>query len=63
MDETVTTSRSMAFSVKELAQRIGVSVAFLRLEIGRNHLRATRLGRRVLITHDEAQRYLAVNSK
>lgn len=63
MDEGVTTGKRMALSVKELAQRIGVSVAFVRLEIGRNHLRATRLGRRVLITHDEAQRYLAANSK
>jgi len=62
MDESVTSSKPMAFSVKDFAQRLGVSVAFLRLEINRKKLRATRLGRRVLITQQEAERYLTVNS-
>ncbi len=48
-----------AFSVKETARSLGVSPGFLRLEIERGRLQVTRLGRRVLITSGELERYLA----
>lgn len=48
----------IAFGIKETAQRLGVSSAFLRLEISRGNLNTIRLGRRVLITGPELERYL-----
>ena len=49
-----------AFSFKDAAEVLGgVSVGFLRLESLRGNLRVTRLGRRVLITAEELDRYLA----
>jgi excisionase family DNA binding protein len=49
-----------AFSIKEAAEILGgVSVGFLRLESLRGRLQVTRLGRRVLITAQELDRYLA----
>jgi hypothetical protein len=50
-----------AFDLPALAQKWMVSVPFLRLEIRRGHLRALRLGRRVLVAAEEARRYLAAN--
>jgi excisionase family DNA binding protein len=55
-----TLSCRKAFSLKEAAEALGgVSVGFLRLESLRGHLHVTRLGRRVLITAQELDRYLA----
>jgi excisionase family DNA binding protein len=49
-----------AFNLKEAAEALGgVSIGFLRLESQRGHLQVTRLGRRVLITAEELDRYLA----
>lgn len=49
-----------AFSLKDAAEALGgVSIGFLRLESQRGHLQVTRLGRRVLITAEELDRYLA----
>jgi excisionase family DNA binding protein len=45
------------------AEEIGVSLGFLRLEISRGKLQVTRLGRRVLVTKREIDRYLAENSQ
>jgi hypothetical protein len=56
--ETITQHR-MAFSIKELALAYGVSSGFLRLEIARGKLRPARLGRRVVISRNEAERYLS----
>lgn len=52
----------LAFGLAELARQLGVSIGFLRLEIGRGNLKPTRLGRRVLISAEEAKRYLAGNT-
>jgi excisionase family DNA binding protein len=49
----------MAFRISEAAVLIGVSTAFLRLEIARGNLKATRLGRRIVLTRAELERYLA----
>jgi excisionase family DNA binding protein len=40
------------FSVREVAGRYGVSEPFVRLEIQRGNLRASKLGRRVVIPID-----------
>lgn len=50
-----------ATGLRNLAEQLGVSVGFLRLEISRGRLLPTRLGRRVVVTADEARRYLAKN--
>jgi excisionase family DNA binding protein len=57
--ETGALKNRLAFSLAESAKQLGVSVGFLRLEIGRKRLRPTRLGRRVLIRNQELMRYLA----
>jgi excisionase family DNA binding protein len=49
----------LAFRVTEAAALIGVSAAFLRLELARGNLTATRLGRRIVLTRVELDRYLA----
>ena len=41
--------RRIAFSVKEVAQQTGLSQPFVRLEIKRGNLRASRVGRRVVV--------------
>lgn len=58
----VLTSDRIAFGLAELAQQLGVSIGFLRLEVGRGHLIPTRLGRRMVITSSEAARYLDANT-
>jgi len=45
------------------ALTLDVSVPFLRLEISRGRLRPTRLGRRLLVTTAEINRYLAENTQ
>lgn len=52
----------LSFGLSEVAYMLGVSDRFLRDEADRHRLRFTRLGRRVLITTDELQRYLAENT-
>lgn len=49
----------LAFRVTEAAVLIGVSAAFVRLELARGNLNATRLGRRIVLTRVELDRYLA----
>lgn len=48
----------LAFRVTEAAALIGVSTAFMRLEIARGNLNATRLGRRIVLMRTELERYL-----
>jgi len=48
----------LAYAIEEVSQATGLSASFLRLEITRGNLKATRAGRRVLITSVELQRYL-----
>jgi len=49
----------LAYGLSEVAESLGLSVPFLRLEIRRGKLRPSRLGRRVVVTSAEVQRYLA----
>ena len=39
----------IAFSVRELADQTGLSQPFIRLEIRRGNLRASKVGRRVIV--------------
>jgi len=47
-----------AFSIKEIAQMLGFSHSFVRLEISRGRLSALHVGRRVIITPDALDRWL-----
>jgi hypothetical protein len=53
----------MAYSIGEIALAIGVSAAFLRLEIARGRLRAKHLSRRVIVTADALAEYLADDAR
>jgi excisionase family DNA binding protein len=53
---------TVAFSVAEIAERLSVSEGFVRLEIARGALRPLRLGRRVLISCRELERYVAART-
>lgn len=59
MKERVATR--LAVSLDKVAWRLSVSVSFLRLEIGRGRLQAIRLGRRLLISEAEIDRYMKAN--
>ncbi len=41
--------KRIAFSVREVALQTGLSVPFVRLEIKRGNLRASKIGRRVIV--------------
>jgi excisionase family DNA binding protein len=53
----------LAHDLRGAAQLLAVSPSFLRLEIQRGRLRASKLGRRRLISHDELVRYLAAGTE
>jgi excisionase family DNA binding protein len=53
-----TPQRLRLYGLKEAAGLLGVSSAFLRLEVLRGRLRVVRLGRRVLLRQTELARYL-----
>jgi hypothetical protein len=57
-ETTQVADRRLAYDLKEFAGMVGISVELARKEIGRNRLRASRLGRRIVITRGEALRYL-----
>jgi hypothetical protein len=63
MNEHVTLPIRKACSLAELAASLGVSIGFVRLEVTRKHLHVIRLGRRVLVTCAEADRYLSQRSQ
>jgi hypothetical protein len=63
MNHTVTDIHRRAYGLAEFAASLGVSIGFLRLEVTRKHLHVIRLGRRVLVTCAEADRYLSQHSK
>jgi hypothetical protein len=56
---TKTPMDQMAFGLPRLAQVIDVSVPFLRLEVARGRLKVQRLGRRIVVTRENVERYLA----
>jgi excisionase family DNA binding protein len=58
MPKSITLNNRIALSLQEVAESIGVSVPFLRLEIQRGKLKAAHAGRRVLVRRDEIDRYL-----
>ena len=43
--------------INEIAERMGLSIGFLKLEISRGNLTPIRFGRRVLIHRSEVERY------
>jgi excisionase family DNA binding protein len=55
----VTTEDRRAWSIAEVAARLGVSRNFLLAQISRGALRARRLGRRVVILAEDLDSYLA----
>jgi excisionase family DNA binding protein len=55
------TEGRIAAGIPIWAQQLDLSPGFLRLEVSRGRLQVTRLGRRVLITKREIERYLAAN--
>lgn len=64
MSEQISGDGQIAYSLQQLAPRLGnVSVGFLRLEISRGKLRSKKLGRRVIITATEVDRYLSENTR
>lgn len=52
----------LAYSVNEIAEMLPLSKAFIRGEIRRKNLSATKFGRRVLIMKDELIAYLEKGS-
>jgi len=50
----------LAYGIDEVANSLGVSAGFVRLEIGRNRFVTLRVGRRVLITKASFDAYTAV---
>jgi len=52
----------LAAGIPAWAERLDVSAGFLRLEVSRGRLRVIRLGRRVVVTKAEIERYLASNA-
>jgi excisionase family DNA binding protein len=53
----------MAWSPAEVARTTGLSLGFIRKEIAKGALLATRCGRRLLVPDAELQRYLAQGSR
>jgi excisionase family DNA binding protein len=51
-------SDRLAFGVLDLAQQLGVSPAFVRLERARGKLSALKLGRRVIFTREAVAAWL-----
>jgi excisionase family DNA binding protein len=58
LDQIVTFERRLTFGVAESAKLLGVSIPFIRKEIRLGHLHSIRLGGRVMIRHDELERYI-----
>ena len=50
--------RRIGYSVREVAQQLPVSEPFIRLEIKRGNLQATKLGRRVIILAESMNKWL-----
>ena len=55
---TLEPSDRLAFSLEELARQLGVSPGLLRLDAKRGKLGTTRLGRRIVVTRVQLNRYL-----
>lgn len=55
-DETI---ERLAFGLGEVAQMLGVSASFMRLEVARGRLGVFRLGKRTLVSREVLERYLS----
>lgn len=55
----VTKEERRAWSIAEVAARLGVSRHFILAQISRGALRARRLGRRVVVLTEDLESYLA----
>lgn len=55
------TGNRLAWRLDEIAKETGLSVQFLRKEIRNKNLKATRLGRCVLVTSRDLNSYLHAN--
>jgi len=63
MDRSTGKREPLVISLEDAAWRLSVSPSFLRLEISRGGIRPVRLGRRVLISAAEIERYVAANTR
>jgi len=52
-----------ALRLAEISRQYGVSVPFLRLEIGRGKLRAAKLGRAVVVTVESVRDWLEAGTQ
>ena len=55
---TVKNEKQLAYSVEQVSEQTTLSKPFLRNEIRAGHLKVRRIGRRVIILHDDLQNYL-----
>jgi excisionase family DNA binding protein len=55
------TNGRLAWRVADLAEELGLSPSFVRLEITRGNLEAIRIGRRVLVLAAAVKSYLAAH--
>ena len=53
------TSDRLAYGLREIANMLGVSPSFMRLEVSRGKLGVFRLGKRTLVSREVLDRYLA----
>ena len=51
------------YDLKTLADQYSVSVAFIRKEIRENRLKATRMGSRVIVLHENWEKFLLEGEK
>jgi excisionase family DNA binding protein len=58
LSQSITKIARIALGLDELAELHGNSVGFWRKQIREGRLRATRLGRRVVVTTDDLENYL-----
>jgi excisionase family DNA binding protein len=61
--EAVTTLHRLAWSLNEVSECMGLSVAFLRAEVRAGRLPVRRFGRRVLIRDEDLRIYLSHGSE
>ena len=56
------TGERIAYGLKELAQLLGLRYHFLWAETRRGNLLSTRIGRKLIVTKTELDRYLATHT-
>jgi excisionase family DNA binding protein len=57
--QTVMGEFRLAYGVAELAAKTATSIPFIRKEIRRGHLKASKVSRRVLVTTESVREWLA----